>query len=229
MPYSEPNSSALTPTAIFGGMFNPPHFGHLHPLQDALNLLSLDKLALMPCHIPPHKVTPEVSTEHRLAMLALLCAEDSRFCIEDIEIRSNKTSYTVETLKQLRKRTQSPLWLFMGTDSFNSLRSWHEWQSLIQLCNIFVLKRGSEALMHFPEISGYMDCSAKNPLNEAQLLSLHTQTGKVVALETKLLNVSSTQIRNEIRTRNESEAKISEALLPESVLNYIHKHHLYES
>ncbi len=229
MPCLQANTLSLKPTAIFGGMFNPPHFGHLRPLQDALALLPINTVSLMPCHVPPHKETPEVSTEHRLAMLELLCAEDKRFCIEDIEIRSNETSYTVDTLKQLSLRSQSPLWLFMGTDSFNSLHTWHEWESIIRLCNIFVLKRGNEALRHFPQVSEYLNCSSNEPINEEQAKRLLSQNGKVVALKTRMLDVSSSQIRREISARKDLGTKISEALLPESVLNYIRKHHLYES
>ena len=103
---------------ILGGTFNPPHFGHLICAQEAYVALELDAVTFMPARVPPHKpVDDEPGPEHRYELSRLAVDGDERMTVSDLEIRRDGTSYTIDTLDQLR--TQDPdseLFLIVGGD-----------------------------------------------------------------------------------------------------------------
>ena len=117
---------------IYGGSFNPPHLGHQNAAVEAAEKCALDKLLLIPAGIPPHKVMEQGSpaNEHRLAMTRLMggqAALQSGVEVEvlDLEMAREGKSYTVDTLRALRRQyPNGELLLFMGTDMFFSFESW---------------------------------------------------------------------------------------------------------
>ena len=112
---------------IYGGTFNPPHTGHLHAAKQAIQLLNLDKLLLIPDRIAPHKEIPAGSPapEQRLEMLRIATADCDKMEICDLELKREGVSYTYETILQLKEiYPDAELVLFMGTDMFISFRYW---------------------------------------------------------------------------------------------------------
>ncbi len=115
---------------IFGGTFDPVHYGHLRPLLEVREVLHLDEVRLIPCYIPPHRTTPGATPAQRLAMLHLALDE------------TPGPSYMVDTLQSLRDELGDlPLCLILGMDAFIKLDTWREWSRLIELVHIVVMQR----------------------------------------------------------------------------------------
>lgn len=213
--------------SLFGGTFNPPHWGHIKPLQAAMLALDIESVGLMPCNIPPHKQIPKISNEHRLAMLSELCKIEPRFYIEPMELLSTDVSYTFNTLDKIRQQTSHPLYFIMGTDSFQNLQSWYKWQDILQLCNLIVLNRDNQPLKRLREVTQYISCGPHDAVSLADKEVLATKTGIVVSCHFPTVDISSTIVRDKLQKRD-CEAFDTGKLLPIEVLNYIRQHQLYE-
>jgi nicotinate-nucleotide adenylyltransferase len=132
---------------IFGGTFDPPHVGHLIVAQDAREQLALDRVIFVPAAQPPHKIGREISgAELRLEMLQRAVALDPAFYVDDLELRRPGPSYTVDTLRELRRRQpDAELFLLLGADQFAEIRTWREAEMLPALARIAVLTRAGES------------------------------------------------------------------------------------
>lgn len=130
---------------LYGGTFDPPHFGHLYPLQHTADLLQIPRVSLLPAHIPALKSKPSIS-QHRVAMTQLLAQLDQRFDVNLSEINSPSISYTVDTMAKLKQRnTDETLVFIVGQDSLSSLYKWHNWQQLFDYCHLLVMVRPKQA------------------------------------------------------------------------------------
>ncbi len=145
---------------IYGGTFDPPHLGHSHAAQAAMDLLGLDKLIFVPAKQPPHKAlsADSATPEQRLDMVTLtadsLLAPD-RVSVDDLELRREGKSYTSDTLRQMRKSYPGDeLWLLMGTDMFLTLQNWHESEVILSLANIAAFARAESDSMEQMERQG---------------------------------------------------------------------------
>ena len=124
---------------ILGGTFNPPHKGHLVLAQEVLDKLKLDKIFFIPTNIPPHKENEGVDPNHRLAMLKIATEGNEAFEVIDLEIKRGGVSYTVDTLKQLKKEFSSDeFYLIVGSDLANDFSSWKEPEELKKEAKIVV-------------------------------------------------------------------------------------------
>lgn len=115
--------------AIFGGTFNPVHFGHLRGAEEVLAKTTVDKVLFIPVAKPPHKDSGElISPAHRIEMLRIATEGNPVFDISELEVERGGLSYTIDTLNEvLDTYTPRPaLSLIIGTDSFNELSSWHK-------------------------------------------------------------------------------------------------------
>ncbi len=127
---------------IFGGTFDPIHYGHLRTAFEVLQALDFTKVLFIPSGDPPHRGTTFADAELRLRMVAAATAEEQRFVVDDCEVRRRGPSYTVETLVEKRSQyTGEPLGLIMGMDAFLGLVSWHRWEELLGLAHIIVAHR----------------------------------------------------------------------------------------
>ncbi len=137
---------------ILGGTFDPPHLGHLIVAADAFEALGLERLIFVPAGTPPHKADSVVATaEQRLRMVRAAVAGDSRFEVDDLELRRDGPSYTVDTLREIGEReTDAALVFVLGTDQFGALSGWREPEEVARLATLGVLARGGET----PDLSG---------------------------------------------------------------------------
>jgi nicotinate-nucleotide adenylyltransferase len=133
---------------IFGGTFDPPHHGHLIVAGEALEVLGLDQVLLVPAADPPHKSgRVEATADQRLRMLAAAVGDDPRFRVEAVEIERGGTSYTVDTLLELRRAEPEVEWaLLIGLDQFRSFAGWRDPEGIARLARLGVLSRGGEEL-----------------------------------------------------------------------------------
>jgi|AntRauTorckE5430_2_1112549.scaffolds.fasta_scaffold14960_2 nicotinate (nicotinamide) nucleotide adenylyltransferase len=212
---------------LFGGTFNPPHWGHIKPLKQAMQALDIIKVGLLPCHIPPHKKTLKISNRHRLAMLEIVCKLEPSMYVEHMELENNEMSFTFNTLQKLKQNKQQTPYFVMGTDSFQSLETWHRWQEILQLCNIIVLSRNNQPLKRLQEVTQYISCGPHHAVSLADKQALSTKSGIVVSCHFPSIAVSSSLIREKIENKDYQQLEMGE-ILPLEVFGYIKQHQLYE-
>ena len=125
---------------MFGGSFNPVHFGHLLVADDIAETLALDRILFVPAASPPHKPAAELApARHRFEMARLAIAEHPRFEVSDLELQRQGPSYTVDTLEALRGR--GDLHLIIGSETFLDLLSWREPRRVAALARLVVVPR----------------------------------------------------------------------------------------
>ena len=192
---------------IYGGTFNPPHVGHIRAAKYAIDALDLQKILLIPSCNAPHKTIPVNSPtpEQRCQMLALAAGEKMEVC--DTELRRGGTSFTFETVEQLREQyPKKELILFMGTDMFLSFLTWREPQRILQAASIGVFYRGE---------AGELEAI------RAQKAKLEAMGARVYLVENPVIPISSTQLRRMLLFR------CADPFLPEPVAAYIQINNLY--
>ncbi len=132
----------MNPIGIFGGTFDPIHYGHLRTAFELIEALRLTELRFMPCGVPPHREAPVASAEHRLAMVRAATEAQHGFVVDDREIRREGPSYTVDTLSELRAEfPDRSLCLIVGMDVFLSLPKWYQWREILHLAHVVVAHR----------------------------------------------------------------------------------------
>jgi nicotinate-nucleotide adenylyltransferase len=206
---------------IFGGTFDPVHYGHLRPLLEVKQALDLAEVRLIPCCIPPHRDAPDVSAEQRLAMLKLAVADTPGFIIDPRELIRGGSSYTVDTLQSLRNELgkHKSLCLIMGLDAFVALDGWHQWQRLPELAHIIVTQRPGGLLPKTGAVAELVEQSQALDLAELQ----QQPAGRVWFQSVTQLDISATAIREQL-----AHSQDVQFLLPDSVRHYIETHSLYK-
>jgi nicotinate-nucleotide adenylyltransferase len=128
---------------IFGGTFDPPHYGHLLMANEVLHALHLSEIWFMPNHIPPHKQHEQVTnSEDRLHMLKLAIADHPHFKIETIELQRGGPSYTYDTMRQLKAiYPNNEFYFIIGADMVEYLPNWYYIDRLVQLVTFVGVKR----------------------------------------------------------------------------------------
>jgi nicotinate-nucleotide adenylyltransferase len=127
---------------IFGGTFDPVHFGHLRPALDVQQALDIERVHLLPCRIPPHRDMPRLGERQRLALLRLAIAGEPGLAVDERELQREGPSYMVDTLTSLRAEAgDRPLCLALGMDALAGLDSWHRWEEIPGLCHLVVMQR----------------------------------------------------------------------------------------
>jgi nicotinate-nucleotide adenylyltransferase len=180
---------------VFGGNFNPVHTGHLILASDALSLLRLEKVLFIPAWTPPFKENiPSIPFKDRYNMLRIATSGKNCFEVLDIEGKKKGISYTYQTLKELLKK-EKKLCLLIGEDQAADFTKWYKWEEILNIVDVFVFKRSKE-YKKFPE--------------------------KLKPLNSRIIEISSTEIRNKIK-----KGEPVDFLVPEEVLKYIKEHKLY--
>jgi nicotinate-nucleotide adenylyltransferase len=130
------------PIGVFGGTFDPIHFGHLRTAYELLQVLRLDHVRFVPAGDPPHRDAPRVDAQRRLELVRAATADQPGFVVDDREVRRAGPSYSVLTLADLRAELPAtPLCLILGMDAFRGLADWHRWQELLDLAHLVVAPR----------------------------------------------------------------------------------------
>ena len=185
----------------------------------AQSLLQLDEVRFVPCHQPPHRSRPQLSSLQRKALLGLALQDYPHLVLDDRELRRKGPSWTVDTLEDFRCEwgDQISLILLMGADAYCQLTTWHRWQSLIELAHIAVLLRPGYLLPQEGVLHEWF-----SELNSKTLTQLHrSPSGLVVGLQQEQSSLSATCIRE----------RLSQGCMPAglsaSVQAYILEHQLY--
>lgn len=127
---------------VFGGTFDPIHYGHLRTAFEMLQALRFDEVRFMPCGNPPHRDTPIAATNLRLDMVRVATEAQQGFIVDDRELQREGPSYSVDTLTALRNEFPlRSIGLIIGMDAFLGLPKWHHWREILQLAHIVVAHR----------------------------------------------------------------------------------------
>lgn len=196
---------------LFGGSFDPIHWGHIRPVLQALEAVPLDRVLYLPTADPPHKEGQAVvpaAARHAMVELALL--EHDRLWVSDHELTPGKAAYTIDTVQHFQRRfPEDQFYLVIGADSFVHLHRWRRWRELVELVELVVLRRRGWSLQELPQ---------DTPPELAELLT--RPTTHVVG---NPLEFSSTEVREQMLGAGPTPLE----LVPEPVLRYIHKYGLY--
>jgi nicotinate-nucleotide adenylyltransferase len=134
---SEPGTVPVPRIGVFGGLFNPPHVGHLALCQEAAWQLGLDRVVLVPTGHPAHRTAPRESPEIRLRLAQAAALGNPMFTVSRLEIDRIGPSYTVDTLRELSHRYPgSSLHLLIGADQLAAMDTWHEPATIVQLARL---------------------------------------------------------------------------------------------
>jgi len=211
----------MSPLVFMGGTFDPVHNGHLRTALELQQWLGVERVCLIPSGEPVHRKTPGCSAAERLAMVQLAVADEPALCADAREVEADEPSYSLLTLQSLRQ-SRGPacsIIMTMGMDAFQTLESWHRWQSLLDYAHILVIARPgyavadlSPGLQVFLQQHGCCDHTAL----------LQQPAGLVCIQELTPLGISATQIRRLIAS-----GQSPRYLLPEPVWHYIRQHQLY--
>lgn len=139
----EPATSSAMQIGIMGGTFNPVHMAHLVMAEQVRKRLHLDEIWFIPTNIPPHKeLAGNVSAKDRCAMLELATHNNPYFHVKLFEIMRGGVSYTVDTLRYLKKRApKNHYYLIMGSDEVNDFENWHEPETIALLATLVGVRR----------------------------------------------------------------------------------------
>lgn len=186
---------------IFGGSFDPPHNGHLLAATDAFESLKLDKLIFVPAAVQPLKVgLAAAAADQRFAMVRTLIGSDERFAVDAVEMERDGLSYTVDTLETFAQRfPRAELFFLVGVDAMAAFDSWKNPRRIMELARLAILRRPGEAVGE-----------------------LNIDRDGTIDLATRLVDVSSTEIRERVRAR-----KSIRGFVPESVAAFIETERLY--
>ena len=191
----------MKPVGILGGSFDPIHSGHLLTSYDVLEKRNLEKIIFIPCHISPHKTNQKPTKDlHRLNMVNLAIESYPYFESYDYEIRKGDVSYTYNTLVELKK-SYDQIELIIGFDNLIVFDKWYRPDDILKLAKVVVMKREIDNI----------------PIKHNKYFN------SVILLETALIDISSTEIRERVK----NSASI-DYLVSSNVKEYIFKHGLYK-
>ena len=182
----------MRPIGIFGGTFDPVHYGHLRTAFEMLQALRFDEVRFMPCGDPPHRGKTYATAALRMQMVGKAIAGQAGFVADDRELRREGPSYSVDTLSAIREEhPDQPIALIIGMDAFLGLPKWHRWRELLGLAHIVIAHRpGWRAPDMGPLGELLADCGTH------RIENLHeAKAGRIYIHDVTQLEISSTDIR----------------------------------
>ena len=207
--------------AVFGGTFDPVHFGHIEIATQLAEHLRIDSLRLMPCGVPVHRQQPIANANQRLEMLGMAIADRPQLAIERREVEQSEPSFSIDSLRRIRAEIgpEHTLFMCLGMDALEQLQHWHQWRQLLDYCHIVAVARPGAQRPTKPPLKRWIEQhqSQQPAANESR------PCGHLFFCSVNLLDISSTEIRQRLTQR-----RSIDRLTPDAVIDYIHRHHLYE-
>ena len=214
-----------TRVGIFGGSFDPIHYGHLRSAEEVREATQLDRIEFVPAHQPPHKPDRRLAADRdRLAMVELAIADNPRFRACAIEIERSGISYSVDTLERLRAlEPAASLHFIVGIDAFLDMHTWKDVERIFELASFVVTSRPPLAvdtsLAHLPVAAQKGFCYDPSTLSHR-----HRSGTSLHFLPITGIDVSATAIRERVRS-----GRSIRYLVPPAVERYVDTHRLYRS
>ena len=183
----------MSPIGIFGGTFDPIHYGHLRTAFEMLQALRFGELRFVPSGDPPHRGQTYAPASLRLEMVRAATANEPRFVVDDCEVRRQGPSYTVDTLAAMREeQPEAPMGLILGMDAFLGLADWHRWNEILDHAHIVVAHRPG---WRAPDIGAIGELISGHGTHRID--DLHEQRDNLIYIHAVTqLEISSTEIRD---------------------------------
>lgn len=193
-----------------GGTFDPVHFGHLRAAEEVLQGFGLERVIFVPSGRPPHKAAEEVTPpEHRYLMTLLATADNPQFEVSRIETDRVGPSYTLDSLRELRKSysPETAFYFITGLDAILEITTWNRYMELFDLADFIAVTRPGYDVQALSQL--------QKALGEERFARIHP-------FPVTLLAIASTDIRRRVR-----EGKSVRYLVPDPVVKYMQKERLY--
>ena len=183
----------MSPIGIFGGTFDPIHYGHLRTAFEMLQALRFGELRFVPSGDPPHRGETYAPASLRLEMVRAATANEPSFVVDDCEVRRQGPSYTVDTLAAMRQeQPDAPMGLILGMDAFLGLTNWHRWNEILDYAHIVVAHRPG---WRAPDIGPLGELISGHGTHRID--DLHQQRDNLIYIHAVTqLEISSTEIRD---------------------------------
>lgn len=183
----------MRPIGIFGGTFDPIHYGHLRTAFEILQALRFGEIRFVPSGDPPHRGASIAKAALRFDMVSAATAAETGFVVDDCELRRNGPSYTIDTLSAMREEiSDQPMGLILGMDAFLGLTSWHRWDELLNYAHIVVAHRPG---WRAPDIGPLGELLSEHGTHRVDDLHKHRE-GFIHIHAVTQLEISSTEIRD---------------------------------
>ena len=205
---------------IFGGTFDPVHYGHSLTIAELLNTIPFEKILVIPNSLPPHRENSQASFSHRYKMTSLAFRDIEKAVVDNRENLRTGPSHAIETVKQIiAEEGKTKVILIVGSDSFDGIHSWYKWRELISLVDFLILKRLDMPLSKNKNVQDLI-----SPTRFSEDLLLDRKAKSIFEIEMTPLRISSSLIRENI-----AKGKSIDDLINPLVKDYLKKHGLYGS
>ena len=215
---------------VFGGTFDPIHYGHIKPALSVRQALNLTQLRFIPNRVPPHREKPWLTSEQRLLLLKAAVLDYPEIIVDERELNRDGPSYMVDTLKSLKQDfPDETLCLIIGMDAFYGISSWFEWRTIFDLCRLVVTTRPG---FDRSEVAAHMDSDDYRFLEQkmsddiniftAQDLPVGSpeqspqEPAKILLQSVPQLAISSTQIRENVQDSEHNSEQVGQWMPPQA-------------
>jgi nicotinate-nucleotide adenylyltransferase len=217
---------------IFGGTFNPIHYGHLRVAVEVLDQFNLDKILFIPSAQPPHKSLSDIADAFdRLKMTQLAILSYPLFECSNIETKRQGFSYTIDTIHELLNRYPHDFQFYylIGKDAFFAIHTWKSFEKLFEIIPFIVMSRPvlwhDSKIINDQFIEYIQQTISKDYVHLTQeKCMIHPNKKRIYYCQVTALDISSSQIRKSLKNK-----RPIHYLLPDTVLDYIHDNKLYET
>ena len=210
---------------IFGGTFDPIHYGHLRIAEEIVETVGLQKMYFVPAGMPRLRYSPVASSQHRVEIVRLAIQKNPDFVLDEREINRDGVSYSIDTVREFKQEfgEEVRLCFILGADAFIKLPEWNNWKELFNLCHFIVSTRPGYSLTLIKELLSKElreECSQRWVSNTESLRK--DTSGLIFIASTTMLDISATSIRAHIAV-----GRSVRHLVPSVTVNYISENKLY--
>ena len=210
---------------IFGGTFDPIHYGHLRIAEEIVETVGLQKMYFVPAGMPRLRHSPVASPQHRVEIVRLAIQKNSDFVLDEREIHRDGVSYSIDSVREFKQEfgEEVGLCLVLGVDAFIKLSEWNNWKELFNLCHFIISTRPGYILTSINELLPKElreECSQRWVSNTESLRK--DTSGLIFIASTTMLDISATSIRADIAV-----GRSVRYLVPDIAVNYISANKLY--
>ena len=219
------SKSKLPLVGIFGGTFDPIHYGHLRVAEEIVDAIGLDKMYFVPAGIPRLRRIPVVSPQHRAEIIRIAIKNNPAFVLDKREIYRDGVSASIDSMREFKQEFggEVSLCFVIGVDAFVKLEEWNSWREFFDLCHFIVSTRPGYVFNSINELLPkelQKECSQRWVSSADSLRN--TTSGLIFIETTTMLDISATNIRAHIAS-----GKSVRYLVPDIVVSYISENKLY--
>ena len=219
------SNSGAPLVGIFGGTFDPIHYGHLRVAEEIVETVGLQTMYFVPAGMPRLRHSPVASSQHRVEIVRLAIQKNPDFVLDEREIYRDGVSYSIDTVREFKQEfgEEVRLCFILGADAFIKLPEWNNWKELFNLCHFIVSTRPGYSLTLIKELLSKElreECSQRWVSNTESLRK--DTSGLIFIASTTMLDISATSIRAHIAA-----GRSVRHLVPSVTVNYISENKLY--